>query len=67
MLKTLPFPHQDSEYFNSLKWLQENDPEILDLRFQVEEEVFGQVQSVELKPGGADIPVLDNNKNEYIE
>uniref|UniRef100_A0A8C5B8V1 HECT-type E3 ubiquitin transferase n=1 Tax=Gadus morhua TaxID=8049 RepID=A0A8C5B8V1_GADMO len=33
----------DSEYFNSLKWILENDPADLDLRFTIDEELFGQV------------------------
>lgn len=36
-------PLQDSEYFNSLKWILENDPTDLDLRFTIDEELFGQV------------------------
>lgn len=34
---------QDSEYYNSLRWILENDPTELDLRFIVDEELFGQV------------------------
>lgn len=37
---------QDSEYFNSLMWILENDPTDLDLMFTVDEELFGQVCSV---------------------
>uniref|UniRef100_A0A4W3GGU8 HECT-type E3 ubiquitin transferase n=1 Tax=Callorhinchus milii TaxID=7868 RepID=A0A4W3GGU8_CALMI len=33
----------DSEYYNSLMWILENDPTDLDLRFTVDEELFGQV------------------------
>uniref|UniRef100_A0A8C0EG67 HECT-type E3 ubiquitin transferase n=1 Tax=Bubo bubo TaxID=30461 RepID=A0A8C0EG67_BUBBB len=33
----------DSEYYNSLRWILENDPTELDLRFIVDEELFGQV------------------------
>uniref|UniRef100_A0A8C4V8G7 HECT-type E3 ubiquitin transferase n=1 Tax=Falco tinnunculus TaxID=100819 RepID=A0A8C4V8G7_FALTI len=33
----------DSEYYNSLRWILENDPAELDLRFIVDEELFGQV------------------------
>lgn len=36
---------QDSEYFNSLMWILENDPMDLDLRFTIDEELFGQVCS----------------------
>lgn len=34
---------QDSEYFNSLMWILENDPADLDLRFTIDEDLFGQV------------------------
>ncbi|XP_065060296.1 E3 ubiquitin-protein ligase NEDD4-like isoform X2 [Rhopilema esculentum] len=57
----------DSEYHNSLKWLQDNDPEDLDLRFQVEEEAFGKITSRELKRDGAEIKVTNDNKKEYID
>ena len=30
-------------FYNSLLWIEENDPEPLDLTFTVEEEAFGQV------------------------
>uniref|UniRef100_A0A673N0R0 E3 ubiquitin-protein ligase n=1 Tax=Sinocyclocheilus rhinocerous TaxID=307959 RepID=A0A673N0R0_9TELE len=56
----------DSEYFNSLRWILENDPTDLDLRFTIDEELFGQTHQHELKPGGADIVVNDANKKEYI-
>ncbi|KAJ8396645.1 hypothetical protein AAFF_G00014830 [Aldrovandia affinis] len=56
----------DSEYFNSLKWILENDPTDLDLRFTIDEELFGQTQQHDLKPGGTDIVVTDKNKREYI-
>lgn len=57
----------DSEYFNSLNWIQDNDPADLELRFVVDEEVFGQTQTRELKPGGANVPVTRDNKEEYIK
>ncbi|KRX60679.1 E3 ubiquitin-protein ligase NEDD4, partial [Trichinella sp. T9] len=56
----------DSEYYNSLLWIEDNDPSELELRFVVDEEVFGVTQTRELKPGGADILVTNDNKNEYI-
>ena len=58
---------QDSEYYNSLKWILENDPTDLDLYFTVDEELFGQTKVNELKPGGTDIQVTDENKKEYIQ
>ncbi|KAM3624841.1 uncharacterized protein V6R79_002559 [Siganus canaliculatus] len=56
----------DSEYFNSLMWILENDPTDLDLRFTIDEELFGQTHQHELKPGGAEIVVTNDNKKEYI-
>ena len=57
----------DTEYFNSLKWIMENDPTELDLRFCVDEDLFGQMQQRELKPGGEELEVTNENKSEYIE
>lgn len=37
---------QDSEYYNSLKWILENDPTELDLRFCIDEDNFGQVPKI---------------------
>ena len=56
----------DTEYYNSLQWIKENDPAELDLEFQVEDEQFGTIVSKELKPGGAKISVTNENKDEYI-
>ena len=58
----------DNEVYNSLKWMMENDIDgILDLTFAVDDEVFGEIVQVELKPGGKDIEVTDENKKEYVE
>uniref|UniRef100_A0A8C6UJM3 E3 ubiquitin-protein ligase n=1 Tax=Neogobius melanostomus TaxID=47308 RepID=A0A8C6UJM3_9GOBI len=56
----------DSEYFNSLMWILENDPTDLDLRFTVDEELFGQTHQHDLKPDGSEIVVTNENKKEYI-
>ena len=57
----------DPAFYNSLVWIEENDPEPLDLTFTVEEEAFGQIASHELKPGGMDLLVTEENKREYVE
>nr|XP_057944449.1 E3 ubiquitin-protein ligase NEDD4-like isoform X2 [Doryrhamphus excisus] len=57
----------DSEYFNSLQWILENDPTDLDLMFTIDEELFGQTHQHELKPNGAEIVVTNENKKEYID
>ncbi|XP_050087021.1 E3 ubiquitin-protein ligase Nedd-4 isoform X3 [Anopheles aquasalis] len=56
----------DTEYYNSLLYIKENDPSELDLTFSVDEESFGTMNQRELKPGGAELEVLNDNKDEYI-
>ena len=57
----------DTEYFNSLVWIKENDPSELDLNFAVDEENFGKTVQRELKPDGMHIPVTNENKLEYTK
>lgn len=45
----------------------DNDPAELDLRFSVDEDLFGQMQQRELVPGGADLPVTQENKARYVD
>lgn len=56
----------DSEYYNSLLWIKENDPSELELTFSVDEESFGHTSQRELKPDGANVPLTNENKDEYI-
>ena len=57
----------DIPFYNSLMYVLENDPEPLDLTFTVLEETFGEATEYELKPGGAFIKVVAENKHEYVE
>ncbi|XP_055551455.1 E3 ubiquitin-protein ligase Nedd-4-like isoform X5 [Wyeomyia smithii] len=57
----------DMEYYNSLLWIKENDPNELMLTFCVDEETFGYTSQRELKQNGADIEVTNENKDEYIK
>lgn len=57
----------DTEYYNSLMWIKENDPRQLELTFSLDEDTFGQKSQHELKPGGSNIEVTDENKDEYIK
>jgi len=57
----------DPEYYNSLCWILENDPTPLDLTFSVEADEFGVTKIVELKEGGASIPVTQENKKEFVQ
>ncbi|PNF38568.1 hypothetical protein B7P43_G04044, partial [Cryptotermes secundus] len=56
----------DSEYYNSLLWIKESDPSKLELSFCLDEESFGYFSQWELKPDGANIPLTNENKDEYI-
>ncbi|CAH2042002.1 unnamed protein product, partial [Iphiclides podalirius] len=57
----------DLEYYNSLMWIKENDPSELYLTFAVDEEQLGKTVQRELKPGGANVPVDEANKVDYIK
>lgn len=58
----------DNEFYNSLIWIKENNIEecSLELYFSVDFEVLGQIQSHELKAGGGEIRVTEENKDEYL-
>lgn len=58
----------DAEMFRSMQWMLDNDiTDVLENTFVAEEERFGETVSIELKPGGADIEVTNENKKEYVE
>lgn len=57
----------DTEYYNSLLYIKENDPSELMLTFSVDEESFGTTSQRDLKPNGANIEVTNDNKDEYIK
>lgn len=39
----------------------------LELTFSTDDERFGETVSIELKPGGEEIEVTNENKKEYVE
>ncbi|GMM54593.1 NEDD4 family E3 ubiquitin-protein ligase [Maudiozyma humilis] len=58
----------DAEVYNSLNWMLKNSIDgVLDLTFSADDERFGEVVAVDLKPDGKDIEVTDENKKEYVE
>eukprot|EP00245_Coleochaete_scutata_P000270 TRINITY_DN1033_c0_g2_i4.p1 TRINITY_DN1033_c0_g2~~TRINITY_DN1033_c0_g2_i4.p1 ORF type:complete len:524 (+),score=94.91 TRINITY_DN1033_c0_g2_i4:229-1800(+) len=59
----------DIQFYNSLVWILENnlDEQDLSLSFSFTKEVFGAYEDVELKAGGKDIPVTEENKREYVD
>ena len=47
---------------------RENDiTDILDLTFSTEDNRFGETVTIDLKPGGQEIEVTNENKTEYVE
>ncbi|XP_061938624.1 E3 ubiquitin-protein ligase SMURF1 isoform X3 [Apis cerana] len=57
----------DPELHRSLTWMLENSIDgVLDATFSVEHSSFGVLKNHELKPGGKDIPVTEENKKEYV-
>jgi E3 ubiquitin-protein ligase NEDD4 len=58
----------DAELYRSLNWMLDNDiTDVLDETFTVAEERFGELVTIELKPGGEDVPVTEANKKEYVD
>ncbi|XP_036088655.1 NEDD4-like E3 ubiquitin-protein ligase WWP1 isoform X3 [Rousettus aegyptiacus] len=58
----------DTEFYNSLIWIRDNNIEEcgLEMYFSVDMEILGKVTSHDLKLGGANILVTEENKDEYI-
>ncbi|GBG61834.1 hypothetical protein CBR_g23790 [Chara braunii] len=58
----------DAELYRNLMYLKhyEGDARDLALDFTVNEELFGNRMVIELRPGGADIPVTNENKLQYV-
>lgn len=58
----------DAELHRGMTWMLENDiTDIIDETFTTTEERFGEMVTIELKPGGADIPVTEENKKDYVD
>jgi len=58
----------DAELHRGLSWMLENDiTDVIDETFTTTEERFGEMVTIELKPGGADVAVTEDNKKEYVD
>lgn len=58
----------DADYHRSLQWMLDNPiAGIMDETFSAIDDKFGEMITVELKPGGEHIEVTDENKREYVE
>ncbi|KAJ3492058.1 hypothetical protein NLG97_g5480 [Lecanicillium saksenae] len=57
----------DPDYYKSLCWMLENDiTDIITETFSEEEDEFGVTKIVDLVPNGREIPVTEDNKQEYV-
>ncbi|XP_075951411.1 E3 ubiquitin-protein ligase Itchy-like isoform X1 [Anarhichas minor] len=58
----------DPEFYNSLMWIKDNNIEEcgLEMFFSVDKEILGEISTHELKEGGGDLQVTEENKEEYI-
>jgi E3 ubiquitin-protein ligase NEDD4 len=58
----------DADFHRNLTWMLDNDIDgVLDLTFSTEDERFGETVTIDLKPGGEEIEVTNDNKREYVE
>ncbi|KAJ1750642.1 hypothetical protein LPJ78_002834 [Coemansia sp. RSA 989] len=57
----------DADIYRSLKWTLENDVTDMGFTFTVDDDKFGERVEVELKPGGKDIDVTEENKKEFVQ
>ena len=59
----------DEDYYTNLRYILQNDIDelFLGLDFTMNEDNFGELKTIELKPNGADIDVTDENKTEYVK
>ncbi|KAL9132102.1 MAG: hypothetical protein Q9217_000138 [Psora testacea] len=58
----------DLDYYKSLLWMLENDiTEIITETMAVETDDFGVTEVVDLVPNGRNIPVTEENKQEYVQ
>ena len=57
----------DAEVHRSLQWMLDNTiKDVLDLTFSVEEDMFGELVTIDLMDNGRNIPVTDENKDDYV-
>jgi len=58
----------DAGLHRGLTWMLENDiTDVIEDTFSITEEHFGEVVTVDLKPGGRDVEVTEDNKKDYVD
>jgi E3 ubiquitin-protein ligase HUWE1 len=55
------------DVYDSLLWVLQNDPEDAELTFVHECDLFGKMETVELKPNGRNIFVTVDNRDTYVQ
>ncbi|KAL1411894.1 hypothetical protein Q8F55_002880 [Vanrija albida] len=57
----------DAGLHRGLTWMLENDiTDVIEDTFSISEEHFGELVTIDLKPGGRDIEVTEDNKKDYV-
>jgi hypothetical protein len=71
MRDDLDFVSWDRHFFSCADLVcasRDNDiTDVIDETFTTVEDRFGELVTIELKPGGAEVPVTEENKKEYVE
>ncbi|KAI5896915.1 HECT-domain-containing protein [Schizophyllum commune H4-8] len=58
----------DADLHRSLNWMLTNDiTDVLEETFSITEDRFGELVTIELKPGGENLEVTEANKKEYVD
>lgn len=58
----------DLDYYKSLLWMLENDiTDIITETFAIETDAFGEKEMIDLIPDGRNVPVTQENKEEYVQ
>ncbi|KAK4686746.1 hypothetical protein P7C73_g3391, partial [Tremellales sp. Uapishka_1] len=58
----------DSGLHRGLTWMLENDiTDVIEDTFSITEEHFGEIVTVDLKEGGREVEVTEDNKKEYVD
>ncbi|KAG9048732.1 hypothetical protein FS837_012168 [Tulasnella sp. UAMH 9824] len=58
----------DAELHRGMTWMLENDiTDVIDETFTTTEDRFGEMVTIDLKPGGGDVTVTEENKKEYVD
>lgn len=56
----------DNKFYQNLQWMLDNDASVLMRTFSETTDFFGKDEIVELKPGGKNIDVDNENKQEFV-